>query len=77
MVPQVTLATAPRKTWFTIISVGGERSFRRRLMEMGILPGTFVRVIGVAPLRDPITIETEHGRLSIRKREADTITVRK
>ena len=33
--------------------VGGERSFRRRLMELGLVPGTRVEIKAVAPLGDP------------------------
>ncbi len=28
-----------------VVQVGGERGFRRRLMELGLLPGTDVRVV--------------------------------
>jgi len=41
-----------------------------RLREMGVLPGTEVRVVRLAPLGDPIEIEVRGFRLSLRKREA-------
>lgn len=41
-----------------------------RLMEMGLVPGTELRVLGVAPLGDPIEIEVRGYRLSVRKSEA-------
>jgi ferrous iron transport protein A len=41
-----------------------------RLMEMGLVPGTGLRVLGVAPLGDPVEIEVRGYRLSIRKSEA-------
>lgn len=58
-------------------AVGGERPYRRRLMEMGLVPGTSVTLINVAPLGDPVEIELRHGRLSIRRREAALVRLRR
>jgi len=71
----VTLAELRRGRSAVIEAVGGERPFRRRLMEMGLLPGTAVTVRNVAPLGDPIEIELRHARLSIRRHEAALIQV--
>lgn len=65
---------APHR-WVTISGIGGGRSFRRRLMEMSLLPGSAVRIVGVAPFGDPLILETRSGRLSIRRREAGVIEV--
>jgi Fe2+ transport system protein FeoA len=70
-----TLLQAPKKTEMIISAVDGGRSFRRRLMEMGLVPGTPIRVIEVAPLGDPLEIEVRSSRLSIRKAEAAQIRV--
>jgi ferrous iron transport protein A len=56
--------------------VAGDRAFRRRIMEMGLVPGTAVKVVAVAPLGDPLTLELRSSRLSIRKREAQHVRVR-
>lgn len=50
--------------------VGGARSFRRRLMEMGLVPGTAVKLVNIAPLGDPIEVELRDSRISLRRREA-------
>lgn len=71
------LADVPRDVPVSIIEVDGTRSFRRRLLEMGLVPGTEVILRNVAPLGDPIEIEVRHGRLSIRKHEASQIRVRR
>ena len=71
----LTLLATPRKEWSTVLQVGGDRSFRRRLLEMGFVPGTDVRVVGRAPLGDPLEIEVGGGRLSIRKAQAAAILV--
>jgi Fe2+ transport system protein FeoA len=55
--------------------VDGARAFRRRLLEMGLVPGTTVRVVTVAPLGDPLRIEVRGGQWSIRRAEAAQIEV--
>lgn len=74
--PMPSLLEAPRRKFVVVASVAGERSFRRRIMEMGLVPGTPVRVLAVAPLGDPLTLELRAGKLSIRKREAAQVQVR-
>lgn len=56
--------------------IGGDRGFRRRMMELGVLPGTIVELIRVAPLGDPIEMRARGCCLSIRRREARSIAVR-
>ena len=59
----------------SVVTVGGSRSFRRRVMEMGLTPGAAVTVIRVAPLGDPLELEVRRSRLSIRRAEAAAIQV--
>ncbi|MDP0499428.1 MAG: FeoA family protein [Verrucomicrobiota bacterium JB022] len=47
-----------------------------RLMEMGLLPGTHIKVIRYAPLGDPMEVEVRGYYLSLRRREASGISVR-
>lgn len=56
-------------------AVDGSRAFRRRLLEMGLVPGTDVRVVTIAPLGDPLQIEVRGGQWSIRRAEAAQIQV--
>lgn len=53
-----------------VARVDGLDEISIRLMEMGLVPGTELRVLGVAPLGDPIEIEVRGYRLSVRKSEA-------
>lgn len=46
-----------------------------RLMEMGIVPGCEVELLGVAPLGDPMEFSLRGYRLSIRKSEAALVHV--
>ena len=69
------LAEIPRGRSAIVREVAGPRAFRRRLLEMGLVPGTPVRVVTVAPLGDPLRIEVRGGEWSIRRAEAAQITV--
>lgn len=71
-----TLEEMPRHRPALVEHVGGSRSFRRRLLEMGLVPGTTVHVRNVAPFGDPIEIEVRHSRLSIRRHEAKMVRVK-
>lgn len=51
------------------------RATARRLFEMGLLPGTRVRVVRRAPLGDPIELRLRNYSLSIRREEAALIEV--
>lgn len=46
-----------------------------RLMEMGLIPGTEITVVRLAPLGDPMDLKVRGYHLSIRKREAASIRV--
>lgn len=46
-----------------------------RLLAMGLLPGTEVKVVQVAPLGDPLEIEFKGMRLSLRKADAAAVAV--
>ena len=56
--------------------VGGERAFRRRLMELGLVPGTRVELVAIAPLGDPLELLVRGSSLSIRRADASTVRVR-
>ena len=46
-----------------------------RLLEMGLLPGTHVEVLRLAPLGDPMDLRIRGYRLSIRKAEAACVVL--
>lgn len=47
----------------------------QRLMAMGFLPGVEVAVVAVAPFGDPITVEVQGRRLSLRRADAVAVKV--
>ena len=69
------LAETPLGRPVAVHTVEGPRAFRRRLLEMGLVPGTTVRVVTIAPLGDPLQIEVRGGQWSIRRAEAAQIQV--
>ena len=58
-----------------VITVGGEKVLRRRLLEMGITPGTSITVKKLAPLGDPLELLLRGYVLSLRLDDAEKITV--
>lgn len=59
-----------------IVAVGGPAPLARRLLAMGFLPGAAIRVVGVAPLGDPLTVELGGWRVSLRRSEAALLEVK-
>ncbi len=57
----------------TVEAIDGTDTLAIRLMEMGILEGEVVAVVGRAPLGDPIEIAVRGSRLSLRRVEAARI----
>jgi Fe2+ transport system protein FeoA len=70
-----TLSEIPPEGSARVVSLGEDMDLAQRLMEMGVLPGTPVRVVRLAPLGDPIDIEIRGYHLSLRRREAAAIAV--
>lgn len=48
---------------------------KKRFMEMGLIEGTKIQVVRVAPLGDPIEIKVRNYNLILRKNECDKIYV--
>ena len=53
----------------------GDPAIARRLMELGLVPGTSVQMIRRAPLGDPLELATRGMHLSLRRSEARLIHV--
>jgi Fe2+ transport system protein FeoA len=60
-----------------IEQVGGARSFRRRLMELGLIPGIKVEVLRIAPFGDPLELSVRGCNLSIRAAEAKQVVAKR
>jgi Fe2+ transport system protein FeoA len=58
-----------------VLAVCGEKTLRRRLLEMGITPRTTVTVKKTAPMGDPVELLLRGYVLSLRLADAEKITV--
>ena len=60
----------------TVVTVDDGEAIGRRLLDLGLLPGTTVRAIRYAPLGDPGVYELRGYRLCLRRTETDRVQVR-
>ncbi len=58
-----------------ILNVAGSGAFRKRIIEMGFVKGKLVRSIKNAPLNDPIEYRIMDYYVSLRRAEAELITI--
>jgi len=71
----MTLTNLPVGEDARVISIKGQDTVTRRLMEMGVIPGVSVHMVKAAPFGDPIEIRVRGYSLAMRKNEADSIEV--
>ena len=72
---ELALSAVPVGTEARVKRVTGEGSLRRRLMEMGLIPGIVIKVEGVAPLGDPVEVRVRGYLLTLRRNEAASVFV--
>ena len=58
-----------------VLSVSGDREFRRRLLEMGFCNGAAVEMVRRAPFGDPIEFRLRGYCLSLRHEQAKHVLV--
>ncbi len=60
----------------TVVTLKGQHtSLRRRLLDMGLTPGTELEVLRYAPLGDPMEIMVRGYALTMRKDDAKLIEI--
>ncbi|WP_371363909.1 hypothetical protein SRRS_47980 [Sporomusa rhizae] len=59
-----------------VTKVVGSGPVKRRIIDMGLVAGTSIKVQKYAPLGDPMEIKVKNFNLSLRKSEAALIEVR-
>ena len=72
----MTLDQVPRGNRVAIVDVTGDDTLAVRLMEMGLIEGEEIELIGAAPFGDPLEFSVRGYRLSLRKNEAQRVVVR-
>ena len=55
--------------------LGGDRAWRRRLMELGFVPGTELSLVRRVGVGDVLEVELRHSRISLRISEAGALEV--
>ena len=58
-----------------IVQVKADGELGRRIRDMGLVPGTAIKIQGRAPLNDPVALRVKGFTLTLRNREADFIEV--
>ena len=58
-----------------VVSVEGDADATRRLMDLGMIRGTSVEMVRRAPLGDPLEVRVRGFMLTLRRSEAEHITV--
>jgi len=66
-----------KKGEYAIIQEISDNSLKLKLMEMGCIPGEVIRLSHIAPLGDPIAIDIQGYKLSLRLSEAGSIIIQK
>ena len=77
MSEQVTIASLETNEIATIKGYLNEQISQSRLVEMGLVPGTPVRMIKKIPLNGPVEIKVRGYYLSLRMKDALNVLVKK
>ncbi len=71
----VRLSEASMGREYVVVSINCNGVVKRRILDMGIIPGAKIRVLRTAPLGDPLEVIVSGFPISIRKSEAACIEV--
>jgi DtxR family Mn-dependent transcriptional regulator len=58
-----------------IVKIRAKGEMNKRILEMGVIPGSLIQLERVAPLGDPIQFKIKGYHLTLRKEEAQEIEV--
>lgn len=58
-----------------VLRIEGTGEISRRIRDMGVVPGVDIKIVGRAPLYDPVAIKVRETVLTLRNNEADYIFV--
>ncbi len=71
----LTIDQLERNQYARIIKVGGEGATRMHFLDMGLIPGAGLKLVGRAPTGDPIQLQINGYALTLRQAEASDIEV--
>jgi ferrous iron transport protein A len=73
--PRINLRNMKKKQSGVITAIKANGELGRRIRDMGLVPGTEVKIQGRAPLNDPVALRVMGFTLTLRNNEADHIEV--
>jgi Fe2+ transport system protein FeoA len=73
--PHLTLSALEPGDRAVVRAVDASEELGRRLLEMGFVTGTELRVVRVAPFGDPMEVTLHGYHVSLRRRDAGNIAV--
>lgn len=59
-----------------VVKIIGQNILKRRVLDMGLVPGTMVSVERKAPFNDPVSVWFRGYELSLRHHEAEAVLVK-
>lgn len=71
----MTLKDLPIGASASIIKTGGNGELRQHFLDMGVIPGTTITKIKLAPMGDPVELDVNGYELTMRLADADKIEV--
>lgn len=71
------LSELPAGSLAIVMRIEGHPELKKKVLEMGLVPGTPLVVQRKAPLNDPISVAFRGYELSLRIYEAETVMVKK
>lgn len=71
----MTLKDLPIGASASIIKTGGNGELRQHFLDMGVIPGTMITKIKLAPMGDPVELDVNGYELTMRLDDADKIEV--
>jgi Fe2+ transport system protein FeoA len=74
--PPVSLSSLAPGKCCTVVRIEGNGGIDRRLLDLGFVPDTPVRVVRRAPLGDPVSYELRGFEICLRESEAARVWVR-
>lgn len=58
-----------------VCRIEGNAFFKRRALEMGLIPGQKISIVKRAPLKDPLELKLKNCHIALRVSEAEKILV--
>lgn len=75
MKQEITLDTLKVGKSCKVVKINNEGSIRRRLLDLGLIPGTIITAVLSSPFKDPIAYKIKNAVIAIRKSDSKNIVV--